>query len=372
MLRNKNVCLLVKEFNMICNYQNITDYCLNKFSYQYTTTPTSASGDLVTSVIRTDKDTGQKITISSDTDLFIEPCDNNDLVEVISYWECYAIYVNNGNVVNSPDLLVTNTLQTDSVLKNYDNSLQDGVSISIDSYNTIILDGTIENQIHLSNVICLANILYNENTNSAMPYILDINNTAYYLNYSTLKLVLTKYFETVSKQKVVKDDLLNQLQTIKTSDDISNKYYCNNKTSQNIIQSNIVIDYSTYQEISDVTTGVCDPPCDSNSCETCVDGQCVSLCDSGECCDDGVCVAQCQRTICVDSGTCSVVSCDDCNCPPGYSCGGSEGSYGCFKTYVVPGNVTDCVDYLGFAPFSNWSGPSTQNGTCVNGQCEYT
>lgn len=357
---------------MICNYENITDYCNNKFLYQYVTTPISISGDLVTSVIRTDKDTGQKITISSDTNLFIEPCDSNDLVEVISYWECYAIYVNNGNIVNSPDLLAVNNLQTDSVLKNYDSSLQDGVSISIDSYNTIILDGTIENQIHLGNIICLANILYNENTNSAMPYILDVNNTAYYLNYSTLKLVLTKYFETVSKQKVVKDNLLNQLQTIKTSDDISNKSYCNNKISQNIIQSNIVIDYSTYQEISEVSTGVCDPPCDPDSCETCVNGQCVSLCTSGQCCDDGICVTQCQRKICTDAGSCSTVSCDECNCPPGYTCGGSEGSYGCGITVVVPGDVTDCEAYLGAPAVCCWSGPDIQNGTCIDGQCEYT
>lgn len=357
---------------MICNYENITDYCNNKFTYQYVTTPVSFSGDATTSVIRTDKDTGEKITISSNTNLFIEPCDDNDLIEVISYWECYQIYINSGKTVISPSLSTINDKQKKITLTNYDDNLNEGVSIKIDNYNTIILDSSIENQVHLGNVICLANILYNENINRPMPYILDMNNIAYYLNYSTLKTVLTQYFEKVCKRKVSKDDLVYQLGTIKTSDDILNTYYCENKISKNITQANTIIDYSTYKEVSVSPPENCDPVCDSDSCETCVDGQCVSLCDSGECCDNGVCVAQCQRKICTDAGSCSTVSCDECNCPPGYTCGGSEGSYGCSITVVVPGDVTDCEAYLGAPAVCCWSGPDIQNGTCINGQCEYT
>lgn len=261
---------------MICNYQNIYDYCLNKFSYQYATTPVSASGDLVTSVIRTDKDTGEIITISPDSNLYVLPCDNNDIVEVMSVWECYEIYVSDNKIVSQPSLVTLNTIQKENTIKNYDNNLQDGVTIKIDSYNTIILDGKIENQIHLGNVICLANILYNEDANSVMPYILDINNIAYYLNYSTLKNILTKYFQKVSDQKMAKDDLLNQLETIKTSDDILNKYYCNEKVSKNILKENIVIDYSTYKEVSIMPTEI----------EICQDN---SDCESGYYCCKGFC-----------------------------------------------------------------------------------
>lgn len=265
------------EHVMICNYQNIYDYCLNKFSYQYATTPASTSGDITTSVIRTDKDTGEIITISPDSDLYILPCDNNDIVEVMSVWECYEIYVSNNKIVSQPSLVTLNTIQKEDVVENYDSNLQDGVTIKIDSYNTIILDGKIENQIHLGNVICLANILYNEDANSVMPYILDINNIAYYLNYSTLKNILTKYFQKVSDQKNAKDDLLNQLETIKTSDDILNKYYCNEKVSKNIIKENIVIDYSTYQEVSVLPPDICDPPCSPSNCEQCINGVCIEL-----------------------------------------------------------------------------------------------
>lgn len=280
---------------MICDYQNIYDYCLNKFSYQYATTPVSSSGDLVTSVIRTDKDTGEIITISPDSNLYVLPCDNNDIVEVMSVWECYEIYVGNNKIVSQPSLVTLNTIQKEDAIKNYDNNLQDGVTIKIDSYNTIILDGKIENQIHLGNVICLANILYNEDANSVMPYILDINNIAYYLNYSTLKNILTKYFQKVSNQKIAKDDLLNQLETIKTSDDISNKYYCNEKVSKNILKENTVIDYSTYKEVSVLPPNICDPPCDPNSCLNCENGNCVDQCADDQCCNNGIC-EQCECT----------------------------------------------------------------------------
>lgn len=275
---------------MICNYQNIYDYCLNKFSYQYVTTPASTSGDITTSVIRTDKDTGEIIRISSDSDLYILPCDNTDIVEVMSVWECYEIYVSDNKIVSQPSLAILNTIQKEDAIKNYDNNLQDGVTIKIDSYNTIILDGKIENQIHLGNVICLANILYNEDANSVMPYILDINNIAYYLNYNTLKNILTKYFQKVSDQKNAKDDLLNQLETIKTSDDISNKYYCNEKVSKNIIKENIVIDYSTYKEVSVLPPDICDPPCSPSNCEQCINGVCIEVgCQCYACGQDSDC-----------------------------------------------------------------------------------
>lgn len=323
---------VLMEHVMICDYQNIYDYCLNKFSYQYATTPASTSGDITTSVIRTDKDTGEIITISPDSNLYVLPCDNNDIVEVMSVWECYEIYVGNNKIVSQPSLVTLNTIQKEDVIENYDKNLQDGVTIKIDSYNTIILDGKIENQIHLGNVICLANILYNEDANSVMPYILDINNIAYYLNYNTLKSILTKYFQKVSNQKMAKDDLLNQLEIIKTSDDILNKYYCNEKVSKNILKENTVIDYSTYKDVSVLPPGICDPPCDPESCEICVDGSCVSSCGQGECCDNGLCGnciygeccvnGQCQETWFFDSSVSTTVNCQ----PPGYSSDGFDGT----------------------------------------------
>lgn len=308
---------------MICNYQNITDYCNNKFTYQYVTTPVSASGDTVTSVIRIDKDTGQKITISSDSNLFVEPCDNNDVLEVISYWECYKIYVSNNNPVLPPSLETLNSNQKNNVFSNYDSNIQDGVSIKIDNSNTIVINSSIENQIHLGNIVCLANILYSKNSNNTMPYILDINNSAYYLNYSTLRKVLTEYFQKTSSTKRVKDDLIYQLNTIQSSDDISNKYYCDNKVSNNIIKTNIVINYDNYKDPLVSPPEICDPPCDPDSCQTCVDGFCISLCNENEYCYNSTCQTD---TCCEYNSTTGVdgiywsltVNCQECNyftCP---------------------------------------------------------
>lgn len=275
---------------MICNYQNINDYCNNKFAYQYTSTPISSSGDMVTSVIRTDKDTGEKITISSDTNLFVEPCDNNDILEVISYWECYKIYVSNNNLVLQPSLETLNANQKNNVFSNYDNNIQDGVTIKIDNSNTIVINSSIENQIHLGNIICLANILYAKNSNSVMPYILDINNAAYYLNYATLKQVLGEYFKKTAQTKRAKDDLIHQLKTVKGSDDTANKYYCDNKVSSNIIQVNKFIDYENYKEVSLILPEICDPPCDPSSCQICISGTCVTLtCDENQHCCNAIC-----------------------------------------------------------------------------------
>lgn len=271
---------------MICNYQNITDYCLNKFTYQYANIPTASSGDLITSVIRTDKDTGEVLTISPDTNLFVEPCNSDDLVEVISFWECYTIYATSDNsLVKSVDEAIKIADQNTKVLSNYDTNSQDGVVIDISGFNNFIIDGSMENQIHLGNIFALANILYNENSNNQMPYILDINNVAYYFDYASLKNILTVYFTKVTKQKIIKDDLVNQINTKNYNE---NLYYCYPKVSENFIKENKKIDISTYKEPINPPQ-VCDPPCDPNSCESCVNGSCESLCGENECCNNGAC-----------------------------------------------------------------------------------
>lgn len=48
----------------------------------------------------------------------------------------------------------------------------------------------------------------------------------------------------------------------------------------------------------------CDPPCDSDLCEECVGGQCVSTCGEGQYCCDGVCQDEpCGECDCTDCGT---------------------------------------------------------------------
>lgn len=323
---------------MICNYENITDYCLNKFTYQYAAVPTATSGDMTTSVIRTDKDSGEIVTIDPNTDLYILPCDINDLVEVISAWECYQIFINNSNTkAQNVDIDKIIDASSNSISTNYDLSLSDGGSINIQNMNTILLDGSINNQIHLGNIAALSILLYNLDPQSPMPYILDVNNIAYYLNYNDLQYLLTEYFNQVSKQKNIKDDALVTLDTttLITNSSLNNSLFCKNQIPDNVKKSNITIDYSNIQNVVlSLPPEICDPPCDPNSCESCVNGNCENLCAEGQYCCDGAC----QDEPCLPDGICpdailgtpnydyELVSCPDgwwpgldpyC-CPPGY------------------------------------------------------
>lgn len=231
---------------MICNYQNINDYCLNKFTYQYADVPTATSGDLITSVIRTDKDTGEVITIGPNSDLYILPCNNNDVVEVISAWECYQIFINN-NLIKKADNSIVKNKKIQEVTNNYDLNAQDNIVINIDNFNSILLDSSTENQVHLGNIFCLANILYNEDSNSIMPQIYDINNISYNFNYSSLKYLLTTYFYKIAKVKNIKDDLLFSISNTNNIDDIDNKTFCKTKVANNITKVNKTIDLSNYK-----------------------------------------------------------------------------------------------------------------------------
>lgn len=270
---------------MLCNYQNITDYCTNKFTYEYADT-------LKSSVIRTDKDTGEVLTISPDTNLFVEPCDNNDLVEVISFWDCYQIFANT-STVPTKDVSIDKIVESTSVIvaSDYDLSLSDGVPVTIPGMNTILLDGSMNNQIHLGNIGALCIILYNLDPQNTMPYILDVNNISYSLNYSDLQYLLTEYFTKVSLKKNIKDDALKVLDSNNSS--VTNNSiitnFCSNKIPSNVQKSNITIDYSTIKTMVSLPPNVCDPPCDPNSCLSCVDGNCQSLCGETQYCCDGTC-----------------------------------------------------------------------------------
>jgi hypothetical protein len=369
-------------FAMICGYQNINDYCLNKFTYQYASIPTATSGDLTTSVIRTDKDSGEVVTIGPNTDLYVLPCDNNDLVEVISAWECYQIFVNNNNLVSKVDTsIVQNNKQTE-ITNNYDLNLQDSISINLDNFNTIMLDSSTENQIHLGNIFCLANILYNEDVNSVMPYILDINNIAYYFSYNDLKSLLKTYFYKVAKVKNIKDDLLFQVSADTNSEDINSKSLCKNKVAVNIFKENKSIDISTYKNpiLVSLPPEICDPPCDPANCESCVNGECIGSCPECESNTDcGYCTGMIgpfqQYTQC-DPPTIGA-GCQDCDqlellCSElggSYSRTGGNPDYcSCSDIVLLVGTEENCI-----AANTQYNGSFTfEQGYCCDNLCQTT
>jgi hypothetical protein len=124
-----------------------------------------------------------------------------------------------------------------------------------------------------------------------MPYILDINNIAYYFSYNDLKSLLKTYFYKVAKVKNIKDDLLFQVSTDTNSEDINSKSLCKNKVAVNIFKENKSIDISTYKNpiLVSLPPEICDPPCDPANCQSCVDGECVTNCSEEQCCNNGIC-----------------------------------------------------------------------------------
>lgn len=234
---------------MLCNYQDINDYCANKFSYQYYDVVNSNPGQLaptgnsLSPVIRTDKDTGDKIVLYPNSTLTIEPCSStDDALETISAWQCYQLYLLTDNAVVAPaDISLIKNKQTDNVNADFYSSLNDGLIITIDGYNPIVLKTSIEDQVHYGNIAMLANMLYAEDTDNPMPALLDFNNVAYYLSYSVLNEILTKYFNTFASKKYIKDDSVKKINSDNmTLDDINLEYFCVGKIPSSYTSSTFV------------------------------------------------------------------------------------------------------------------------------------
>lgn len=68
---------------------------------------------------------------------------------------------------------------------------------------------------------------------------------------------------------------------------------------------------------------------------------------------------------CTDAAT--IGSCDEC--PPGYNCGGSQGSFGCEKTVRVDCSDVNC-DTAGTPSLTFFTFTSGGTGTCTDGLCE--
>jgi Cys-rich repeat protein len=266
---------------MICGYNNIYDLCINKYTYQYI----NGSGSINDPVLRIDKIDDSRSYISPINTDVIVPCDYNDEIEAVTSWDCYQIYKNFSLSVSNNSLQQQKNNQT-STVSNFNNStLNAGIDISISNNNTITLKTTKEDQIHIGNIVAYANLLYEQNINSKMPPILDINSNAYNLNYQQLFKVCSEYLNTIILYHYINKDLNNSLSNSTTSDEIANCNYCDTKQPKSFDVPTIPLnDLVDNDKNLDINLEI--QRCFNNS-----------DCPSGYVCKNGICVV--QRGCCV-------------------------------------------------------------------------
>jgi hypothetical protein len=336
---------------MICNYQNINDYCLNQYSYQFIGTISnngvvSIDKSETAPVLRTDKTTGENKVISQFSSNIIKPCSSSDDNESTTEWECYIIYRYIGSgYISDPPLDTLKNAQIDIINNSYDSSLDEGILVNINNTN-VILGSTMEDQIYYQSILNYSQALYDDDSDAVMPSFSDSENKVYSVSYDTLVSIFKTYFTKVVYYKNLKESLVSQCLSCNTLSDIETLNWCDTKVLVSNIQSTKIVtnvEKSSVQNCEDITVGgpLCDPPCDPDSCESCVNGICVSLCSEAQCCRNGVC-GECEsctiNSDCSDCGCCVDDICTD-NTQAGIYCGDGNIAPTCPANYNYAGEV---------------------------------
>lgn len=374
---------------MICNYTNTIDLCCNKYSYSFINvipsgTTVIADKSETAPVLRTDKSTLETKIISPSSNNLIPTCDINDNSEDTTDWECYIIYrYMCSGIISDPPLQTFKNVQIDLINSSYSATLEDGILVTINTKN-IILGSSINDQISYKSILSYAQALYDDDTDASMPPFTDKNGQVYNLSYSDLIVVFKTYFEKVILYKNLKDTLINQCSNSSTIDNIQQLNWCSTKpltgsligtkivttVDKPIVQSCIVVDTDT----SGVDVS-CDPPCDPESCEICVDGSCVSSCGQGECCVNGTCV-DCSCDTNNDCGYCvGMIGPFDTGCAELVSlCSELQGTYSTYDIYCACNDIVLLVGTEANCTAANnqYNGSFTfEQGHCCDNTCQY-
>jgi hypothetical protein len=124
---------------------------------------------------------------------------------------------------------------------------------------------------------------------------------------------LSNYFNKLKSYKIIKDNLINNVLNSSTISDIQKQGFAPSYTSTLTSDKNTNLSNknSTIVKFSSLSCeekeNLCDPPCDPDSCESCVNGECVTLCSEGQCCNNGVCGA-CGCWVCGEDDICEQIN----------------------------------------------------------------
>lgn len=340
---------------MFCNYENITDYCLNNFSYQYASLKNDGfflSDDTSdsASVYRTDLTNGTTKLISLLSSDIVLGCDSNDDESNISEWNCYQIYRNLGESnISSAPLETYIEYQKKLVAESYSNVLDSGISISLRE-NNFILSAKIEDVIYYASLSSQAQYLYDNDPDNQMPSFFDKDGNTHTLSYSDLIFVLKIYLNKVIHYKNLIDNINRLIDNVETIDEINDLGWCDDKIISSLVEDTKIEDKEANPPIisqfpSDIPEVINLSICGSVS--TCLwvgnaeptdppsfNWSLVNSCSVGCCCDDpdgfASYIGQTTETECLDQQQsfipyanfqCSCIQNSDC--PPGLQCGGN-------------------------------------------------
>lgn len=299
---------------MFCNYQNIADYCCNKYSYRYATVIAGKNGPQSLSnsdspVIRIDNSTLEETRIDSFSSEIIYNCGSSDSEDFIGAWNCYQIYRNvcDGNI---DDAKLTDYVdyQANDISNLYYDTLSNGYLVAIDDFivSSIIgagsgsgsgsgsenvtdetksfsirLKAREEDKVYYGNVFALANSIYISNSDEELPYIIDFYNKAHKFSYQNMVKIFNSYFNGLKRLQTVRDDAINRINSSDTIDKISDTNVYQSKPSEKLakessfVQEVLTIDRLSCSEKKNIDTPVfCDDSSD---------------CDEGQTCNEGIC-----------------------------------------------------------------------------------
>jgi hypothetical protein len=134
-----------------------------------------------------------------------------------------------------------------------------------------------------------------------MPSFSDSENKIYSVSYDTLVSIFKTYFNKVVYYKNLKESLVSQCLNCNTLSDIETLNWCDTKVLVSNIQSTKIVtnvEKTSIQNCEDITVSgpLCDPPCDPDSCESCVNGECIGLCQETDECCNSICYSDSDTT----------------------------------------------------------------------------
>lgn len=219
---------------MFCNHENITDYCINNFTYSYASLTNDGfylypdSGNAAP-IIRQDLTTGDIKNISILSTDIVQNCDSNDDSDNITEWNCYQIYRNLGtNPVQDASIEVYRDYQKKLVAAAYADTLDYGINIILDK-KIFILPSKIEDIIYYSNLASQAQYLYDSDPDNKMPSFFDKDGNTHSLSYSDLIQVLKEYLNKILGYKNLIDNINRLIEESSSIEEINDLGWCDDR-----------------------------------------------------------------------------------------------------------------------------------------------
>jgi hypothetical protein len=296
---------------MFCNYENVTDYCCNKYSYRYYKLAYNYTGFHILSnyndpVIRIDNDNGSEILLTELSNDIIYNCDSNDTEDSILSWDCYQIYRNICNKnIDDPTLADYINYQNNNILSIYYDTLSNGYLVTIKDFIisssnnsgsgsgseasstettsfSIRLKARYQDQIYYGNIMTIANSIYISNSDEELPHIIDFYDKAHKFSYQNIVKILSTYFNGLKRLQIVMNDNINRLSRSNSIDSVINTDLYQNKPSEKISNASdlvtevLLVNKSTGAQVKNLNTPVfCNDNVDCPEGQTCIEGICT-------------------------------------------------------------------------------------------------